>query len=279
MAVSWTTDGGETWSRQVLCSIDSEALTVELDPQNSDIVWVAGGSNTQQLIYNTVDGGNNWQPVETVGLSGKVRDLQIHPDNSSDMYAATENGIYRSLDGGQTWTTSLSVPSNTLLIDPVCPWRLYAATDGAGVWMSSDYGQNWEELGQELIDPRGTDLAIYPDHWLFVATRGSGAFRYDISQLGCEESELFPTQPSLFPVPNPARGAVVFNLDVPGGCHASIKVYDASGRLVATPLNGLVSAGNNCIVWAPDEDMASGFYLYRLTSDDFVSSGKLILVR
>ncbi len=279
MAVSWTTDGGETWSRQVLCSVDSEALTVELDPQNSDIVWVGGGSNTQPLIYNTVDGGNNWQLVETVGLSGKIRDLQIHPDNSSNIYASTEDCIFRSLDTGQTWTISLAVPSNTLLIDPVCPWRVYAATDSAGVWISTDYGENWEELGPAPIDPRGTDLAIYPNHWLFVATKGSGAFRYDISQLGCEESVLLPAQPSLFTTPNPTRGAVVFNLDVSIGCHACIKVYDASGRLVATPLNGLVSAGNSSIVWVPDEELASGVYLYRLESDDFESSSKLTLVR
>jgi ligand-binding sensor domain-containing protein len=80
---------------------------------------------------------------------GLVRDLAVSPNDPATLYAATGNGLYKSVDAGETWTkTSLAsgAISNPAIaavaIDPASPGVLYAGTD-SGVFKTTNAGVTW----------------------------------------------------------------------------------------------------------------------------------------
>lgn len=86
--------------------------------------------------------------AERVGLDGKTLSMIVQqPDDENVLHAgAWEDGIYRSTDGGRTWTRLLAADVWTLAQRLDRSELLYAGVEPAGVYRSSDYGQTWTEL-------------------------------------------------------------------------------------------------------------------------------------
>lgn len=119
---------------------------VTLDPSNPSTVWVGSGENNNQRsvaygdgIYKSEDGGKSWQ---NMGLknSEHIAEVIVHPSDPNTIYVAAygpvwsdggDRGVYKSTDGGATWTCVKSVSAytgcNDLVMDPRNPNVLYAA--------------------------------------------------------------------------------------------------------------------------------------------------------
>jgi photosystem II stability/assembly factor-like uncharacterized protein len=129
-------------------------------------------------VYKSTDAGKTWTHV---GLkeSGQISRIEVHPQNPDIAYIAVqgqiwgpneERGVFRTIDGGETWEHVLKVNADTgagdLAMDPTNPRILYAAMwhhgrtpwfiksggDGGGLYKSIDGGDNWEKLEGGLPD-------------------------------------------------------------------------------------------------------------------------------
>jgi photosystem II stability/assembly factor-like uncharacterized protein len=180
-----TVDGGATFTPifdgQGSLSIGALAL----DPRNSDVLYVGtgearpgGGSITYpgDGVWKTTDGGATWQHL---GLDNTIYigRIVVDPHNPDNVFVAamgnlfsrnTDRGVYRSQDGGRSWTKVLFVSDIAgavdLAIDPVDPRRVFAATwerirfphqriyggPGSGLWLSTDGGTTWTRLAGGL---------------------------------------------------------------------------------------------------------------------------------
>jgi len=183
---------------------------VELDPSNSNVVWVGSGENNNQRsvsygdgVYKSENGGKTWK---NMGLktSEHIANIVIDPSNPNTVYVAAygpvwsdggERGVYKSTDGGETWTCVKSVSAytgcNNLLMDPRDPKVLYAAFHqrqrkvftyiGGGpesaLFKSNDGGNTWKKLeggfpGGDL-GRIGIDLSpVNPDYVFAVVDAG-----------------------------------------------------------------------------------------------------------
>jgi photosystem II stability/assembly factor-like uncharacterized protein len=135
------------------------------------------------VFYKTTDGGKTWNltGLENTHTIGRIR---IHPENTDIVYVAStghewtpneERGLYKTADGGKTWTKILSVNQNTgvydVVLDPRDPNTLYATTwermrlkwndprtfsdtRNCGVWKSVDGGRNWKEINSACLHLR-----------------------------------------------------------------------------------------------------------------------------
>jgi photosystem II stability/assembly factor-like uncharacterized protein len=82
--------------------------------------------------------------------------IQLHPKNPDIIYVATNDYIYKTRDGGRTWTNLSQGMSHSRVIsmalDPVYPATVYAGTKGDAVYKSYDGGQRWVSQRSGLDD-------------------------------------------------------------------------------------------------------------------------------
>jgi bacillolysin len=146
-----STDGGQTWALKQKGIRDepiSSLISVAIHPENSKIV-LAGDS--YGVIYKTTDGGENWQPLP--GLYTSIGKILFDPSVPETVYAMAGNGLYKSSDGGNTWTLRLqNIGFNSMFdmaIAPSNPVVLYLATSN-GIIRSPDAGLTFEIIGNGI---------------------------------------------------------------------------------------------------------------------------------
>jgi len=186
-----TANAGTTWEP----IFDKEGVStigdVTLAPSDPSIVWVGTGEpNNRQSsswgngVYKSTDAGKTWR---NMGLadSHHIGRIVIHPTDPNVVYVAAlghlwgpnkERGVYKTTDGGKTWTQSLFISEDTgvvdIAMDPQSPDTLYAAAyerrrtpygfngggpDG-GLYKTTDAGATWKKLTKGLPYAEGGDV-------------------------------------------------------------------------------------------------------------------------
>lgn len=106
-----STNAGTTWTplSDNLPQIGVSGIAV--DPNNSNVIYIATGdcdaSDTYSIgILKSTDGGTTWNTtgLTFTGTNKLAGDILMNPTNSNMLWAATTDGIYRTLNGGTTWT-------------------------------------------------------------------------------------------------------------------------------------------------------------------------------
>ena len=164
-----SSDTGATW--QPLGTpfpSPTTSISVAADPTNSQIVYVASGSS----VCKSTDGGHRFGCVAIAFASFQttITSLAIDPQQPLTIYlsATTSGGVFKSIDGGQTWANaSQGLPLQgfifSVVIDPFHPNVLYAwagfggfvSSDGAASWTQSSlpWPQNTTAPGNFTFDP------------------------------------------------------------------------------------------------------------------------------
>jgi photosystem II stability/assembly factor-like uncharacterized protein len=178
-----TVNNGTTWEtvfdRQDIASIGAVAVASD----NPNLVWVGTGEDNNRQssswgtgVYKSIDGGRTWK---NMGLaeSRQIGRIVIDPLDHDTVYVAAtghlwgpnkERGLFKTTDGGATWTTSLVVDENTgatdVVMDPSNNKILYAAMyqrqravwgfngggPGSGLYKTTDGGANWSKLTEGI---------------------------------------------------------------------------------------------------------------------------------
>ena len=151
-----STDGGKT-IQNVGLKESKHIGRILIDPTNDDNVLVAAtgplfGSGGDRGVYKTTDGGKTWKRVLFVDDETGATDLAMAPSDPKTIYAATYqrrrtaccvngggpgSGVWKSIDGGDTWTRLTGIPSGPLGRIAVDVYRkdpktVYAAIEGPG---------------------------------------------------------------------------------------------------------------------------------------------------
>ncbi len=143
MILTYTTDGGKTWSRITNPPEAGKKFyqgKMALNADGSVLVWSPSNS---MKSYWTDNWGETWNAVE--GLTGQDNYIIGDPNNANYMYCGGSGSIAISSDGGRTFTRNSQVsPSfKRLCVDPHNEGTFYIA-NGAGLLVSKDYGKTAE---------------------------------------------------------------------------------------------------------------------------------------
>jgi photosystem II stability/assembly factor-like uncharacterized protein len=168
-------DAGKSWKHIGLEKV-GQIGAVEIHPENHNVVFVAAignafAPNKERGVYRTKDGGKTWENVLYISDTTGAADLEFMPSNPDIIYATVwrgerkpwtiisggkENGIYKSVDGGDTWTRLTNgLPTDIvgkidLAVSPVNSSLLYAlveAPDGKnGLYRSLDQGESFQHM-------------------------------------------------------------------------------------------------------------------------------------
>ena len=186
----WRTDNeGTTWEPVFEHGPSTSIGDVTIDPNDPNTIWVGTGeanifrsSMAGAGVFKSTDRGTTWTYK---GLAGThtIGRIIVNPHHSNVVYVAAsghewtdneERGLYKSEDGGETWTKILYVDERTgvidLVMDPGDPHTLYASTwqrirrkwndprvepgyGKSGVWKSTDNGATWAQINEGLPAP------------------------------------------------------------------------------------------------------------------------------
>ena len=154
-----SSDGGSTWKQ--LTGLDDDIHCVNLSSNRPSTVYVA----TARAPYRSDDSGDSWELINAGLLRRYALHISAAPDDARlVLVTVSENArrgnpqFYRSTDGGDSWTLVDGLGSGEnaedMVVafewDPGDPNRVYAGTDGGGLYCSEDRGQNWQELPVRL---------------------------------------------------------------------------------------------------------------------------------
>lgn len=181
-----TVNSGISWKPVFDDQPVSSIGDVTVSQSEPDVVWVGTGeANNRQSsswgngVYKSADGGKTWS---NMGLkeTAHIPRIVIHPANANVVYVAAqgklwgpneERGVFKTTDGGKTWSKVLYINPDTgvndLVMDPQNPDTLYAAAyqrrrtafgfngggPGSGIYRTSDGGVTWKKLSNGL--PKG----------------------------------------------------------------------------------------------------------------------------
>ncbi len=172
-----TTDGGGTWTH---CGLEATRHigAVVVHPDDPDTVWVAALGhasvpNPERGVYKSTDGGATWDLILHVDDSAGAVDLSLDPTNPRILFATIwqarrtfwsmdsggpHSGLWRSMDGGDTWTDLSEQPGMPdgplgkigVSISPARPERVWAMVEAGGrnrgLYRSDDRGESWTHL-------------------------------------------------------------------------------------------------------------------------------------
>ena len=183
-----STSGGIKWTPIFENEATASIGAIAIQQSNPSVIWVGTGEGNPRNslnggygIYKSLDGGKNWL---LMGLE-KTRHIHrviIHPTNPDIVYAAAigspwgehkERGVYKTINGGETWTKILYTNPKSgaadLVMDPQNPNKLVAAMwehkrdpwffssggEGSGMYITYDGGETWKQKTSEEGLPDG----------------------------------------------------------------------------------------------------------------------------
>jgi photosystem II stability/assembly factor-like uncharacterized protein len=183
-----TTDGGISWKNMTDGYFRSGSVgAIAVSRSNPDVVYVGMGEHCVRIetfasgdgMYRSVDGGKTWTHIG-LGTSRNIAAIAVDPRDPKTVFVAVqgspwgphdERGVYKSTDGGKSWTRILAGDASTgasdLAMDPRDPDVLYAAmwehdqepwhgyqiTSGgpsSGLYKSIDSGRSWKRIENGL---------------------------------------------------------------------------------------------------------------------------------
>ena len=175
-----TIDGGLYWRCVSDGFMGSAAVgAIAVAPSDSNVIYAGTGETTIRIdvsygdgVYKSIDAGRTWSHVG-LKASKHIGRIAIHPRDPDIAFVAAlgdifgpheERGVFRTKDGGKTWTKVLYRDADTgavdISIDPNNPrivfatlwqtrrnfWNLSSGGPGSGLFRSMDGGNTWEEI-------------------------------------------------------------------------------------------------------------------------------------
>jgi photosystem II stability/assembly factor-like uncharacterized protein len=285
----YSDDLGSTWATRTVPT--NENLNDGICPlSGSSTIALVGGTNG--VIFKTTDAGINWTSIPS-GISDGIHCFSFGP--SGFVFASGGNGtILKSADAGDSWSVVSTPTSEDLLSIDVSKqnanWLIACGNNGT-LLKSTDVGTNWfiqaspttENLVCAYAASNSIHLAGGNNGILLKTTDGGG------DPVSVEDQISNPDNFSLNQnYPNPFNPITTISFSIPEASFVSLKIFNALGKEIETLVTKELSAGNYKYDWNAEGSTsgisaiggyASGVYFYKLQTENFVETKKMLLLK
>jgi photosystem II stability/assembly factor-like uncharacterized protein len=180
----WKTENAGTTWKPIFDDQPTQAIgDIEVSQSNPDLVWVGTGESLLSKtsfpgvgVFKSEDGGDNWQHMGLID-SHHIMRIAFDPKDEQTVYVAAmghniapnaERGVFKTSDGGKTWSKILFVNDQTgasdVIVDPSNSNHVFAAmwnrNDGtySGIHKSVDGGETWSKTSSGFLNGEHTGI-------------------------------------------------------------------------------------------------------------------------
>ena len=196
-------DNGESWRNSDDGFVrDVHVSKLVIDPNNNNVFYATTQGETEYTdkvgdgagVFKSTDRGNNWTQINNGLNSLETNVLAVDPNDSDVLYLGTDDdGIYKSINGGENWEKlipSASFGIGDIVVDPQNSDNVYMGTvdyfrlsesrgvlGDFGVYKSTDGGTTWEEFNSGLNHLGVFSLELSEENRiLYAGTRAGGVY-------------------------------------------------------------------------------------------------------
>jgi photosystem II stability/assembly factor-like uncharacterized protein len=228
--------------------------SISVDPYNGNKLMVSFSSYEVKSIFYSDDGGGSWTDVSGnleemesgYGSGPSVRAIYIYPlKNGYRYFAGTSTGLYSTsvIDGTKT------------------QWVLEGA----------------ETIGNVVVDM----ISGRPvDGYIAIGTHGNGTYsaNFETNELSLGKSSIADQFELTQPYPNPFNPATIIQYSIYNEQNILLQVFNISGQLVETLVNGTANAGQHSILWSSGQ-ISTGIYFIKMSTDLHCQTQKVLYLK
>ena len=254
---------------------------------DASFMWIGCGDGRVQYSDVITSLDVEWFDA-TDGLPNRwvseVRVDRSNPDIAIVVFSGYGTGhVFKTTDRGATWVDISGnlpdVPVNGIVFSRQKPASAYFAATDIGVWFTEDNGQTWARFGDGLPNVVVYDIDIDEQNRLIAATHGRGMW-ITSAVLSADAPEAtagnFALQQN-YPNPLTSGGTTTISFTLQNSDDVTLKLYDASGKLVRTLVDNNQNPGSHNVN-VNTSGLLSGVYFYTLSSGSQSVTRKLVVL-
>jgi len=279
-------DRGKKWTR-VWQAISANILAFATSQRSllssDDEIWAGGYTVNDKgikypLILRSTDSGAHWEDRSPISnVSDECRALAVDPADANIVYAALRQTFLKSGDAGKTWRSrqfgELIIIFRAMAINPQRPQQIFAGGEVAdlvnfwGLFESRDAGEHWQAVpaSGKVTAINSLVFNAVDSQYVYVATNGTGVYRYPRLTVGVEK-EL--TAPKSFHLsanfPNPIYIAenlpLAFRLNVPSTGEVTFRLFNIAGQEIGNWKITVAAGGQNLALPLDRSQLTGGIY-------------------
>ena len=265
-----TIDDGDTWDTLLFISGNIHFADIDFG-LNGEIYTVGGsfdGPGTGSGFHRSLDNGETWENIGIVDLH--LGSIEVNSSGVIIVGGESAN-IYRSNDGGENWTYISD--SNPSTMESDSQDNLFAGVRGFyydGCMLSEDWGDNWAELNDTILNPYINQISISPNNTVYLQCDYVENEQYQlfksINPILSLENKLSISEIELFP--NPVNN----KLSIVNKANEKIlkcNIYNLNGQKVQSynNLNNKINVSK----------LKSGLYIVELVTENRIISNKIVI--
>jgi len=277
-----STDKGISW----LNKINEFVFSIAVDSSGN----IYAGTNSGR-IYKSTDNGENWFYSDNGLTTGStIMDIEVSPSGRV-IYAGTYgNGIFKSENEGEYWVDASHgglEQKAVFAIGVRNDKEIFASIfEEDEIYYTESGGGNWLLVSQGMYEIETRAFEVDGEGYVYAGTKES-VWRTKTNTIITDiETEEYLTPENFYlsqNYPNPFNPSTTISYSISEPSYVTLKVYDILGNEVTTLVNEEKPAGSYEVEFSAEGGdaykLASGIYIYRLTSGIFTASKKLILLK
>ena len=242
------------------------------------------GTNNYRIYYSS-NFGQSWS-IQSTGSEQNIYSINFNYVNfTSRMGFAGGSNLFKTTNDGINWSGISSLGTGNISAITALsgyPASVVIYSRANKIYITSNSGTNWVD---RYTSPSGnyTAVAIYAqdgDHYQIFFVRTDGGISYSnlwegVKKIGNDVPYKFSLSQNY---PNPFNPATVINYKLPITNYVKLMIYDALGREVAVLVNEKKQAGEYQVIWDAS-NFASGIYFYKLETESFIQTKRMVLMK
>jgi len=275
-----STDGGETFQGLTVPCVEgnTDCLSVlAVHPEDGNVLFAGGSAPLcgSGSLLRSVDRGSNWTKV----LRSPVHAISFSRGFPQILFAASDSGMYRSTDTGETWEIVKDGSFRSVEAGRPEFGYVYGGAGDGKLWRSTDGGSTWEIYNNSFTSAPIIGIHKYSDSDTLIVAATDGVFKvFESYVVGVKEEFTFPVRSFELHqnYPNPFNPTTSISYTIPVRSSVVLSVFDLLGRKVRVLVDQVQNPGFYEVRFDASS-LAGGVYFLRLVAEKTVLTRKMII--